>query len=75
MNGRELTRFKCWDRCRGNCPGCQLTRDWNLWRQFCHCGDKATGYRALGADIAVEFFCDEHFQDVPAPIVNAEAVK
>lgn len=65
MKGRELKRSKCWFGCRGNCPGCQVTLDWNLWRQRCACGEPATGYRAMALDADVEFFCDEHFQDVP----------
>jgi hypothetical protein len=65
MKGRELVRFKCWSGCRGNCPACQVTLNWNLMGKRCHCGVIATGYRSMGADIDVEFFCDEHFQDVP----------
>lgn len=53
MKGREFVRFECWFG--------------NLWRKFCNCGEPATGYRSMGADIDVEFFCDEHFQDVPSP--------
>lgn len=68
MKGREFKRFKCWFKwgtCAGRCPGCQLTFDWNLWRKFCDCGAPATGYRVMSLDADVEFFCDEHFQDVP----------
>lgn len=61
MKGRALWVAKCWFGCRGNCPGCQVSRQHNLWRKFCHCGVPATGYRAMGVDADVEFFCDEHF--------------
>lgn len=70
MKGRELRRFKCWFGCKGNCPGCQVALNWNLCRQYCACGKPATGYRTMGADLDVEFFCDEHFQDVPAAVVE-----
>lgn len=76
MKGRQLWRVKDhWFGCNGNCPACQIAWSYNLSRAFCHCGKPANGYRAMGADIDVEFFCDEHFQDVPpvepAPEFNA----
>jgi hypothetical protein len=67
--GRQLwIPKKHWFGCTGNCPTCQVCLDYNLSREYCHCGEKATGYRAMGADAEVEFFCDEHFQDVPAGV-------
>lgn len=66
MKGRELWRVKHWFGCKGNCPGCQVMFNYNLSRKFCACGEPATGYRSMGADIDVEFFCDEHFQDIPS---------
>lgn len=66
MKGRELWIAAHWFGCRGHCPGCQVSLHHNLWRQVCHCGAAATGYRAMSADAEVEFFCDEHFQDVPS---------
>lgn len=73
MKGRELKFVrKHWPGCRGNCPSCQVAWHFNLWRQFCHCGKPATGYRAMGPNIDVEFFCDEHFQDVPRADVPHE---
>ena len=66
MTGRELkVASEHWFGCRGNCPSCQFAMDWNLFRKFCHCGEPATSYRAMALDLDVEFFCDEHFQDVP----------
>ncbi len=67
IKGRDLKRFTCWFGCRGKCLGCQLTLDWNLIRQYCHCGAPATGYRSMGRDEDVEFFCDDHFKGVPIP--------
>jgi hypothetical protein len=66
LKGSDLKKFACWFGCRGNCPGCQMTLTWNLWRRFCHCGVPATGYRSMARDADVEFFCDDHFQDVPS---------
>jgi len=67
MRGRDITRFKCWhpEWCTGTCQGCKLTLDWAIWRQVCHCGVPATGYRSMSPDAEVEFFCEAHFQDVP----------
>ena len=65
MLGRELVVPEHWFGCQGNCPACQAALEYNLFRRVCHCGEPATGYRAMGADVAVEFFCDDHFQDVP----------
>lgn len=69
--GRDLVMFRHWFGCRGHCLGCQLTLEWNLHQRFCHCGAPATGFRALGPDVLVEFFCDEHFQDVPGGRVES----
>jgi hypothetical protein len=66
LKGRDLWRPNHWFSCKGNCPSCQVCLKYNLFRRFCHCGDPATGYRAMGAEADVEFFCNEHFQDVPA---------
>lgn len=52
-----------------HCLSCRISIDWNVMRQYCHCGAPATGYRTLGVNIETEFFCDEHFQGVP---VNTE---
>jgi hypothetical protein len=66
MLGRELWVVKeHWFGCRGSCPSCQVALKHNLFAQYCHCGNRATGYRTLSADSVVEFFCDEHFQDLP----------
>lgn len=75
MKGREMWRSECWwPGCtgEGGCPGCSVSFAFNLWRQFCACGAPATGYRSMGADIDVEFFCDEHFQDVPQSVRSHE---
>ena len=68
--GRQLLMPKHWFGCRGNCPACQVALEFNTWRRFCHCGAPATGYRAMGPDVEVEYFCDEHFQDVPMEVAN-----
>lgn len=72
MKGRELNGVaEHWFGCRGNCPSCQFAWHFNLFRQFCHCGLPATGYRAMGLDLDVEFFCDAHFQDVPCALTGS----
>lgn len=71
MKGRQLWGVReHWFRCQGNCPSCQVALNHNLAGERCHCGAKATGYRSMSADADVEFFCDEHFQDVPTPAAN-----
>ena len=74
MLGRELWIASHWFGCKGNCPGCQVAFNYNLWRRFCHCGEPATGYRATAADSPVEFFCDEHFQGLPESAQTVDAV-
>lgn len=52
-----------------HCSSCQAAMHFNLSRQSCLvCGEPANGYRTLGADVPVEFFCDEHWQDVPIAV-------
>jgi hypothetical protein len=67
VKGRELwhPRIKHWFGCRGNCPACQVAWNHDLYHAFCACGVPATGYRTLGANVDVEFFCDEHELHVP----------
>lgn len=56
------------------CWSCWIAIDWNVVGQRCACGNKATGYRAMGAETPVEFFCDEHFEGVPVVGATFEEV-
>lgn len=65
---RELRLWVCKRHPQNNgprCLSCLAAMDYNIWRKFCYCGAPANGYRSMGLDLPVEFFCDEHFQDVP----------
>lgn len=52
-------------RHREKCWSCDLAVEFSVLGQRCACGAKATGYRTMSAYEPVEYFCDEHFQDVP----------
>lgn len=65
MKGRRLWVCQTHrDNNSGRCLSCKAALDYNLYGQCCVCGEPATGYRTLGADADVEFFCDAHFQGV-----------
>lgn len=68
LTAKELHFWICKEHMNsadGKCWHCRIALDWNLMHRYCHCGEKARGYRVMSADAPVEFFCDEHFQDIP----------
>ena len=67
MLGKQLWRCRRHPVNDGaNCLSCLSAMRYNLHRAFCACGAVATSYRTMAAADPVEYFCDEHFQDMPA---------
>jgi hypothetical protein len=63
---------------KGDCLSCQVAVDWNVYRQFCWCGQPATGYHVKQQSAPVEFTCDEHFYaslPVEPPLTQEEERK
>lgn len=52
------------------CWSCSVSIDFNVAHRKCHCGESATGYRALSSDADVEFFCDDHFIGIDQPMIT-----
>lgn len=55
------------------CISCQFSLDWNVGRRYCiRCGEPAIGYRCLSFDVPIEFFCAEHWEDVPSKLTTSK---
>jgi hypothetical protein len=71
--GRQLWVCKVHRRNENSqCWSCWAALDFNTLREYCACGAPAVGYVTEGRDVAVKFYCEDHWGAAPKPPVPVE---